>query len=92
MYNGSFTAPPCEENVTYVISAFPLMAPFDQILKISKVLIMNGNYNGNNRSLQANLKVVIRVLKLRRRGSLNTQAAQTPTVIFVNFCRRPCSV
>jgi carbonic anhydrase len=53
MYNGSFTSPPCEENVTYIISGLTLMAPFDQILKISKTLIKNGNYNGNNRGIQA---------------------------------------
>jgi hypothetical protein len=34
MYNGSFSKPPCDENVTYVIKPIPIYAPLEQIIVI----------------------------------------------------------
>lgn len=59
LYNGSFSAPPCEENVKYIINPIIIYAPFEQILHFSSVLIMNGNTNGNNRSIQSSEKIKI---------------------------------
>jgi hypothetical protein len=50
-YLGSFTSPPCIEDVTYIIKPKPLLAPLDQIIEISKI-ISKCNSIGNNRNIQ----------------------------------------
>ncbi len=59
LYNGSFSTPPCEENVTYIINPKYIYAPIDQIMHLSKVIIMNGNLNGNKRSIQSKEKIEV---------------------------------
>lgn len=52
MYNGSFTYPPCEENVIYLISKSIIYAPVEQIYQLSKALISNVNWTGNYRDIK----------------------------------------
>ena len=50
-YLGSFTSPPCIEDVTYILATKPLLAPLDQIIEISKI-ISKCSFFGNNRNVQ----------------------------------------
>jgi hypothetical protein len=50
-YLGSFTSPPCIEDVTYIINPKPLLAPLDQIIEVSKVISQCSSF-GNNRNIQ----------------------------------------
>jgi len=40
MYNGSFTKPSCDENVTYIIDPNPKIAPLNQIIVIININII----------------------------------------------------
>jgi len=52
IYNGSFTTPPCDELVTYVVKENPIKVSENQINRFARATIAQGNVNGNNRALQ----------------------------------------
>jgi hypothetical protein len=51
MYEGSLMYPPCRENITYIINATIMKISFNQILNISKSILIN-NPDGNYRNIQ----------------------------------------